>query len=700
MWGANMPDGSRVGINGADFVVESADRSWSASRAAGNRDLTRVEVRHGDTWSEDHGRVPPKERSEFDGQQRFDGGTDIWVSYSMLVEDGPLSSARWTILGQFHHVDTDVATTTPYSVWLNPGDHLSVETWSSPEDPLLHNPMGPSVTIFKRSPLHRNQWYHFVHRVRFGHDGSGEAQLWIDGAEVAHYKGPLGYVGKSHWKFGVYRESAPETIAVQYADMEVGTASLAARIKHPKPVSATCAADQLPRLPLPTGAKVIGLGDSAVRINHAAPSPTRISSLGIGQLVWARALDPRFTFDTWAVARDAVDGRGFDGANQGLDGDHTVAVRGGVPGVLSRIPYVLAREPAIVYLQVGTNDINSHETAASVEQHLDQIMKLLRAGHVWVVLSTIWPRATAGGVAPWPAGDRRWQTRKAVNAWINAQRDRDGVRVVDANPVLTDMAAPSGEEEWRPGYSSDGVHPAPPAAHSAAVAIDAVLGDMIASGTTFATDPRIANLIPDGTLTGTRGTASSGIVGAVADNWSATLSGADGTVVRSTVEASKEVIENGLEKQVFVVRPRPVQGGDPNSDDTLTWAYAPDIGLAGTGVAEGDWIQAAVHADVSAWDAQRGISMTLLLRHGREAVMHEGSMRPFDPSRQHWPASAWNGWLLGEPVQIPPGANVDNIRTSVEVAFDDGASDSGTVKFSRPIIRKVADPRRLWNLED
>jgi lysophospholipase L1-like esterase len=525
--------------------------------------------------------------------------------------------------------------------------------------------------------------------------------VWIDGDKVAHFAGRLGYVGRYYWKFGVYRESASEAIAVQYANMEVGTTSLATRIKHPKPVYASSSNGPMPHLPLQAGARMIGLGDSMVRVNHAAPGSTQMSSYGVGQLVWARALDPRFVFDTWPVDHDPVGNRGFNGANQGVDGDHTVAVRGGVPGVLSRIPYVLARKPAIVYLQVGTNDINSHETAASVEWHLDQILHQLRAANVWVVLSTIWPRVTAGGVAPWPVGDQRWRTRNAVNTWINAQRGRDGVRVVDPNPSLIDKVAPSGEEEWRPGYSIDGVHPAPPAAYSAARAIDAVLVEMISSGSAFATDPGVANLLPDGALVGTRGAKSAGISGAVANDWSAVLSGGDaGAAVSSTVEASKEVGEDRLDQQLFVIQPG--NDGSATPYHTLAWTYTPDIAFTGTGVTDGDWVQAAVHLDISAWDAWVNISMNLLLCRGRDAIRRQGSMRPYDPLRQRWPDSAWKGWLLGDPIRIPPGTGVDSIRTSetfVEVAFDKAASGSGTIKLSRPIIRKVPDPSRLWNLE-
>jgi lysophospholipase L1-like esterase len=698
-WEGNLPDGSTTVVGGDDYQVESANRGWSASKAVDFPGLTRFELQHGDIWTVDQGRRPPKERSELGGRKSFDEGSDIWISYSMLIESGRVSTAKAVLLGQLHHVDESVATTAPYSVWLNRGDRLSIETWASAEDPLLHNPLGRSRTLFSRSSFERDRWHNFVHHVRFGHDGSGTAQVWIDGVEVAHYSGRLGYVGQYYWKFGIYRDAAPEQLAVQYANMEVSGDSLAARIDQPRSIYAQAPSGELPQLPLAPGAKLVGLGDSIVRINHQTSGTTGMSTTGIGQLIWARALDPRFRFETWADPHDPVDNRGFNGANQGLDGDHTVAVRGGVPGLLSRVPYALARHPAIVYVQVGTNDINSHDSAAQVETHLDQILTRLRSANVWVLLSTIWPRVTSGGVAPWPARDPRWRIRQAVNAWIASQAGRDGVRIIDPNPQLVDRSASSGEEEWLPGYSTDGVHPAPPAAYHAALAVNAALADMISPGITFDPDPRAANLM-DGTLGGAAGMAGKGVRGPIADHWTAVVSGGFfGIAASSKVEAHKEAMADGLEKQVFAISA--IDDMSPNSYHTLDFTYDPEISFAGGDAVEGDWIEAAMYVEVAPWDGWVDISLTLALRDGWKARSRADAMLPHDRRAQRWPSEGWKGWLLSDPVQITPGANIDTIRTSLSFAtveFLKGAGGTGTIKLSRPIVRKISDPRSDWNL--
>jgi hypothetical protein len=61
------------------------------------------------------------------------------------------------------------------------------------------------------------------------------------------------------------------------------------------------------------------------------------------------------------------------------------------------------------------------------------------------------------------------------------------------------------------------------------------------------------------------------------------------------------------------------------------------------------------------------------------------------------PTSGFSGWWYSDPVRIVDGT--DRIRPGfaiVEVLK--GAAGSGTIKISRPFIRKVNDPRPAWKL--
>jgi hypothetical protein len=274
------------------------------------------------------------------------------------------------------------------------------------------------------------------------------------------------------------------------------------------------------------------------------------------------------------------------------------------------------------------------------------------------------------------------------------------VRIVDPNPDLVDRSASSGEEEWLTGYSTDGVHPAPPAAYQAALAVNSVLAGMISPGTTFDPDPRTTNLM-DGTLSGTTGTAGNGVMGSIADHWTATVTGGfAGIAAGSKVEASKEAMADDLEKQVFTITP--IDDASPDSYHTLEFTYDPEISLADGQAVEGDWIEAIMYVEVSPWNAWVDISLELLLRDGWQARSRAQAMLPHDRHVQRWPSVGWKGWLLSEPVQIARGANIDTIRTSLSFArveFLKGASGTGIIKLSRPIVRKIPDPRPDWNLE-
>jgi hypothetical protein len=139
----------------------------------------------------------------------------------------------------------------------------------------------------------------------------------------------------------------------------------------------------------------------------------------------------------------------------------------------------------------------------------------------------------------------------------------------------------------------------------------------------------------------------------------------------------------------------------PDSYHTLDFTFGPEISLADGQVAEGDWIEAAMYVEVSPWNAWVDISLELPLRDGWQARSRVDAMLPRDRRAQRWPSVGWKGWLLSDPVQIPRGANIDTVRTSLSFArveFLKGASGTGIIKLSRPIVRKIPDPRPDWNL--
>src|SRR5262249_17032096 len=157
-------------------------------------------------------------------------------------------------------------------------------------------------------------------------------------------------------------------------------------------------------------------------------------------------------------------------------------------------------------------------------------------------------------------------------------------------------------------------HPSPIAAYRAALIINDVLGSLVSPGVTFDTDPTKANLIGAARLTGVNGTKGEGIAGQVATNWKAAItSGFAGIPALSKVIASTETIGQVPEKQVFLIEP--VNDSSPTPYHRLEFTLDDDVAFEQVGLADGDWLQAAVYVETSSWSGWADLSMQLQLRH-------------------------------------------------------------------------------------
>jgi lysophospholipase L1-like esterase len=423
-----------------------------------------------------------------------------------------------------------------------------------------------------------------------------------------------------------------------------------------------------------------------------------MSSYARGEHFWAKVYDQRCRIETWFDANDPYGrtvsqapkpGPGFNGSNQGLDGDHSVA-EFSVPGTLSRVPYVVARNPDIVLLHVGTNDINSGVRAETVISRLTQNLEAIRAGGKWAVISTIYPRSTSGHWA-WPTGHAKWKRRLEVNSFIKGLKGKEGIVVFDPNPVLTDAHAASGEEEWLPGFSNDGVHPDPRGAQPAGQMLAQVLAEMIAPGSIIETDPHKSNLLPDALLSGAGGAKSAGVSGDVARNWSVSTTGA------STVSCAKETATGGVEKQVLTFTADPSAVTDPSKRSDVFALSHVELTLGSAGLKTDDWVQFGAFLEVSPWEGWISHSCQLSQRQGREIEWVSVAGKPSNRATEIMPTNGFAGWWFSDPVRIVDA--VDRIRPGfVVVEVLKGATGSGTIKISSPFIRKVADPRGDWNL--
>jgi hypothetical protein len=218
-------------IQGDLYEPESADHEWNILRATNTSgDVTRFELRQADRWIEDRDSGENTERTELDGYRRkWDDKTPVWGAYSFFIEPGVVYRSNWTAIAQMHgtkirsfhvHFTNDVLTI--YSEQLSKA--------------------GPVVTVRYVRRIQRNAWHNVVFHLIQGASDSGRLEYWLDGKKIVDFAGAIGAEeNNAYWKFGIYRGYGPigTPFAIQYANMEVGTTDLTARIANPQSIPST-----------------------------------------------------------------------------------------------------------------------------------------------------------------------------------------------------------------------------------------------------------------------------------------------------------------------------------------------------------------------------------------------------------------------------------------------------------------------------
>jgi hypothetical protein len=228
-WSAVVDANERVVIRGIQYAPEFAPEPWSIGRAS-NRgtDVTRFEVRAGDQWDEDRSSGENKERSELDGyKRRFPQGSDVWGAYAFLVEPGQEYHSDWTAISQMHG-----SKSRSFLVHYKEGRLIIYS------EGIAANGQTVSGTRYA-GPVSRNAWHQIVFHLKGESGADGRLEFWLDAKKILDYSGAIGARGnEAYWKFGIYRGYGPiqTPFAIQFANMEVGTNNLSARITNPLPI--------------------------------------------------------------------------------------------------------------------------------------------------------------------------------------------------------------------------------------------------------------------------------------------------------------------------------------------------------------------------------------------------------------------------------------------------------------------------------
>lgn len=191
----------------------------------------RFEARSTDSWNSESTR----NRAEFALDHRFaPSGQAVWFSYAIRVRGGaPVTN--WNVLSQFHNSPDsgDISTSPPLSINMVPGEKIRFIRRFDAQP--FTTTKRDDITMAE-SMVARDRWYRIAGRVVFGWNNNGSVDIWWNGARIIGLSNTnIGYndMRGPYFKFGIYRAKVPETLIVDFANMEIGTTSLLARVTSP-----------------------------------------------------------------------------------------------------------------------------------------------------------------------------------------------------------------------------------------------------------------------------------------------------------------------------------------------------------------------------------------------------------------------------------------------------------------------------------
>lgn len=234
-WGA-VPCGptSNIVAYVNDTWSNNSDCQPYSIQLSPSKRVVRFEIRQGDNRWNGEDNDSPVNRDELRLESfRPKPGTEIWMSYSMMIEPGELTDSRWTILGQMHAGSGSP----PLNFDLAPGSStIRIMTLTDGQSGMLQRASFPIV---------RGQWSHIVFRARFlgqGYAGPALLEVWVNGKAVfsdTNIAMGMSFSDHNYWKLGVYRRESATTLKVQYANSEykTGPDALRSRIAAPALIS-------------------------------------------------------------------------------------------------------------------------------------------------------------------------------------------------------------------------------------------------------------------------------------------------------------------------------------------------------------------------------------------------------------------------------------------------------------------------------
>lgn len=132
--------------------------------------------------------------------------------------------------------------------------------------------------------------------------------------------------------------------------------------------------------------------------------------------------------------------------NRGISGDI-------VPGVLNRLETVTKGHPAMIFLMIGTNDMNHGASNDSIARAVRAVVQRIKSEtpSSRLIVQSILPTNDCFGL--FSGHTKRWQDVAVINAMLKTMTQEEGVEYLDLYKYFANE-----EGKMDPKYSNDGLH--------------------------------------------------------------------------------------------------------------------------------------------------------------------------------------------------------------------------------------------------
>ena len=313
-----------------------------------------------------------------------------------------------------------------------------------------------------------------------------------------------------------------------------------------------------------------------------------------------------------------------------------------------------------------------------VVEMMDQVAAGSASGGGRVVVD----RLGAGHQLGFLPGDARWRRYYEINAWIRANASRLGAVLDDPWDDLRHPSPPSGEAgEADVAVLRDGAHLAAEGGFRAQKSAVAAMAAIVAKGTWFDADPRIANLLENGSFRGTDGIVGAGVTGRAATGWQ--VSNINGAGQAVSVNVSVEPAA-GTGRAVLVLTCTSSGGGAAGSVNNIRLAPAT---ASVSGFVPADWLQGFFEIEHAAGGP--GVSVSAALGSGN-LFSPNISVRDLVGQVGETPVKgAHRRWLITPRMQAD---RRPDIKAQLDLQIRADIAGITVLKVSAAILRKVGSP--------